>query len=82
MIKAVLLNDISQSFSALSRGRHDSLDRKGSVCCRPVGSVPCLGLHELSLVYCHQHHVSNDSFNQLTVVEISLLRLSQDVDLY
>lgn len=48
---------------------------------RPVGSVPRLGLHELSLIYHRQHQVSNDKFSKLTVVEISLFPLSQDVDL-
>lgn len=81
IVKAVLSNNIRKPPSAQPRGRHDSLDRKGPVRRRPVGSVPRLGLHKLSLVCSHQHHVSNVSFNKLTVVKISLLRLSQDTDL-
>jgi len=81
IVKAVLSNSISKPPSAQPRGKHDSLDRKGSVRRRPVGSVPRLRLHKLTLVCSYQHHVSNVSFNGLTVVKISLLRLSQDANL-
>jgi len=68
IIKAVLSNSISQPLSTCLRGKHHSLDREGSVRRRPVGSVPRLRPHELLLVYYHQHCVSNDSLDQLTVV--------------
>jgi len=81
IVKAVLSNSISKPPSAQPRGKHYSLDRKGSVRRRPVGSVPRLRLHELSLVCSHQHHDLNASPDKLTVVKIPLLRLSQDADL-
>jgi hypothetical protein len=50
IVKAVLSNSISRRLSAWPGRKHDLLYGKGSVSRCPVGSVPCLRLHELSLV--------------------------------